>query len=107
MPIFLKVYHKSKVCLVFMYMQNRHMECRESHICHELVLDQKINDNFCSSPLIHDALDVDYKMVILGIGLYHNTFSHIFVQHKHYPEHDIICLSIFFYWLFLCIFPDQ
>ena len=83
------------------------MVCGELHICHDLVLDQNVNDNAYSTPFIHEALDVRHKMVILGIGLYHNTCSHLFVQHQHYPEHDILCLSIFFYWLFFCIFPDQ
>ena len=46
-------------------------------------------------------------MVMLGIGLYRNTFSHIYVQHQHYPIHDTIFLSIFFYWLFFCIFTEQ
>ena len=73
------------------------------HICHELVLDQNINDNAYSTPLLHDDLDVEHKMVIMVIGLYHNTFSHICVQHQNYPEHDIICLYILFYLLFFYI----
>ena len=71
------------------------------------VLDQNVNDNAYSTPLLHEALYVDHKMVMLGIGLYHNIFTHICVQHQHYPEHDIICLSIFFYFLFFHIFPNQ
>ena len=58
--------------------------------------DQNVNNNAYSTPLLHDDLDVDHKMVMLGIGLYHNTLSHLCVQHQHYPEHDILCLSIFF-----------
>ena len=26
----------------------------------------------------------------------HHTFSHIGVKHQYYPEHDTLCLSIFF-----------
>ena len=87
-----------------MYIQNRHMECGESHICHDLVSDQSINDNACSTPLLHEALDVDHKMVILGIGLYYNKFSHLCLQHQYYPEHDILCLSILFSWIFFYIY---
>ena len=42
-----------------------------------------------------------------GIDLCYNTFSHIGVQYHHYPEHDTVCLSIFFPWIVFCIFPDQ
>ena len=95
------VYHKSKVGQVLMYMQHMHMECGKFHTCHDLVLDQNINDNAYSTPLLHEALGVYHKMVIMGIGFYHNTFSHIFVQHQHYPEYDILCLSIFLQALFI------
>ena len=90
------VYQKSTVGQELMYMQHSHMECGECHILHELALDQNVNDNAYSTSLIHEALCVDHKIVILGIGLYHNTFSHICVQHQHYLEHDILCVSIFF-----------
>ena len=80
-----------------MYMQYRHMECGKFHIFHDLFLDQNVNDNSFSTPLLHDALDVEHKMVVMVIGLYQNTFSHIFVKHQHYHEHDILCISIFFY----------
>ena len=83
------------------------MVCGKSHIFHDLVFDQNVNDDDYSTPLIHETLDVDQKMVILVIGLYNNIFLHICVQHQHYPEHDIICLYILFYWIFFCIFPDQ
>ena len=106
-PFYLIVYQKSKVCPALMYIQHRHMVCGELHICHELVLYLKLNDNAYPTPLIHEALDVNHKMVILGIGCYHNTLSHICVQHQHYSEHDTLCMSIFFYWMFSCIFPDQ
>ena len=81
-------YHKSTVGQSLMYMQHRHMVCGESHIFHDLVLDQNMNNNSYSTPLIHEPLDVDHKIVIMGIGLYHNKISHICVQHQHYPEHD-------------------
>ena len=50
---------------------------------------------------------MNHKMVMLGIGWYHNTFSHLCVQHQKYPEHDTLCLSILFDWIFYCIFLDQ
>ena len=90
-----------------MYMQHRHMVWSKSHICHDLVLDQNANDNAYSTTFLREALDVDHKMAILVIGLYYNTFSHIFVQHHHYNDHDILCLSILFFWFFFHILPDQ
>ena len=72
------------------------MVCGKSHICHELVLYQNVNDHAYSTPFIYDALDV----LILGIGLYHNTFSHICVQRQHYPEHGILYMLILFYCFF-------
>ena len=66
--------------------------------------DPKLNDNAYSPPLLHEALDVNHKMVMLAIGLYHNKFSHLFVQHQNHPEHDTLCLSILFYWIFFCIY---
>ena len=83
------------------------MLCGEFHIFRDLVLDQNVNDNAYSNPLRREALDVDHKMVILGIGLYHNTFSLLCVKHQHYTEHDTLCLLIFFYWLFFRTFPYQ
>ena len=67
---------------------------------HGLVLDQNVNDNAYSTPLLHEALDVDHQMVMLVIGWYHNTFSNLCVQNQHYPEHDTLCVSILFYWVF-------
>ena len=107
MPVLLTEYQKSKVCQELIYMQHRHIVCGKFHICHDLVLDQNVNDKAYSTPLIHKALDVDHKILMLGIGLYHNIFSHLFVQHQHYPEHDTLFLSILFYWLFFFILPDQ
>ena len=78
MLVFLVVYHKSTFGKTLMYMQHRHMECVEYHICHEQVLDKNVNGNTYSAPLLHAALDVDHKVVIMVIGLYHNTF-YIFV----------------------------
>ena len=79
-----------------MYIQHIQTEYGELHIWHDLVLDQNVDDNDYSTPLLHEDFDVDHKMVMLGIGLYHNKISHICVQHQHYPEHDILCLSILF-----------
>ena len=64
---------------------------REYYIFHYIVLDQNVNDNAYSTPLLHKAFNMDHKMVMMGIGLYHNTFSHLCVQHQNYPEHDNIC----------------
>ena len=100
MLVSLKVYQKYRVGKALMYIQHRHMVYGESHICHDIVLDQTVNDNAYSTPLLHEALDVDHKMVMPGIGFYHNKFSHLCVKHQHYPEHDNLCLYIFFYWLF-------
>ena len=75
------VHQKSKVGQEFMYMQHRHMECGESNICHDLGLDQNIDDNAYSTSFIYEDLDVDHKMVMMVIGLYHNTILHLCVQH--------------------------
>ena len=90
-----------------MYMQHRHMVCGELHICHDIVLDQNVIDNAYSTPFLREALDVDHKMAMPGIGLYRNTFSNICVQYQHYPNYDTLCLSVFFYSLFSYIFSDQ
>ena len=65
------------------------------------VFDQNVNDNASSTPFRHEALDVDRKMVMLGTGLYHNTFSLICLKCQQYPEHDTPCLSIFLLHIFL------
>ena len=83
------------------------MEYGESHICHELVLYQNVNDNAYSTPLLHEALEVDHKMLILGIGLYHNKIYHLCAKHQHYPEQDTLCMFILFHWIFFYILPDQ
>ena len=83
------------------------MVCGESHIFHDPFLDQSVHDDAKSTPLIHEALDVDHKMVMLGIGWFHNKFSNLCVQHQNHPEHYTLCLSIFFYWIFSYIFSDQ
>ena len=87
-----------------MYIQHMHMLCGEFHIYHDLVLDQNVNDNAYSPPLLHDALEMEQKMVILVIGLYHNIFSHICVKHKRYPEHDTLCMSILFHFILSYIY---
>ena len=92
----LKIYQKSKACQALMNMKHRHMVCGELHTCHDLVLDQNVNDNAYSTPYRHKALDVDQKMVMLGIILYYNTFSLICDQQKNYPEHDTPCIFLFF-----------
>ena len=98
------VYHKSNVCTALMYIQQRHMVFSELHIYHDLVLDQKVNDNAYSTPLIHEALDMEQKMLMLVIGLYQYKFTHPCVEHQHYPENDTLCLSILFYSLFSYIY---
>ena len=90
MPVFLMEYHKSKICSGLMYTQHMKIVCGEFHICHDLVLDQNANDNAYSTPCLHKALDMNHKMVMMGIGCYHNTFSHLYMQHQHYPEQDTL-----------------
>ena len=90
-----------------MYMRHRHMVCGKFYICHNLDLDQNLNGNAYQTPLLHEALYVNHKIIMLLIGWYHNIFSHICVQHQNYPEHDTLCLSIFFYWIFSCPYLDQ
>ena len=99
------VYHKYKVGQALMHIQHMHMEYSKLHIFRDLVLDQNINDNAYSTPFLHEALYVDQKMIIMGIGLHQNIFSYLFVQHQKYPEHDTLCLYIVFYWIFFYIFP--
>ena len=66
----------------------------ELHIYPCQVLDQNANDNACRVPLNHEVWNVDHKRVMLGIDLYYSTFSHILVQHLHYPEYDYILEEI-------------
>ena len=77
MPVLWTEYRKSKVCQALMYKQHRHMVCSEFHICHDLNLDQTINDDANPTPLLHEALYVNYKTVMLGIGWYHKKNSHL------------------------------
>ena len=100
MLVYLTVYQKYKVCQALMYIPHRQRVCGELHIFHDLVLDQNINDNSYSTPLLHEALDVNHIMVMMGIGLYYNISSLLSVQNQHYPEHDTLCLSIFFNCIF-------
>ena len=101
------VYQISKVCLALTYMQRKHMVYGEFHTHHCLVLDQKENINAYSTPLRHEVCNVDHKMVMQGIDLFYNILSHLCVKHKHYPEHDTVCLSIFFPLIIYFILPDQ
>ena len=104
MPILLTEHRKSMVGKALMYMQHRQMVFGEWHICHDLDLDQNIYDNAYPTPLLYEVLDGNHIMVMLGIGWYHNIFSHICVQNQHYPEHDTLCLSLFFSGSFY-VFP--
>ena len=106
-PVFFTEHRKSMVGQALMYMQHSHMVCGKFHIFHALDSDQNINDNAYPTPLLHKALDVNHRMLMLGIGWYHNTFSYLCVKHQNYPEHDTIYLSIFFYWIFFCLSPNQ
>ena len=101
MPVLLTEHRKSMVGQALIYMQHRHMVCGELHICYDLDLDQNLNDNAYPNPFLHEDLGVNHKMLMLGICWYHNTVSHICVKHQNYPEHDNICMFIFFY----CLFP--
>ena len=100
-------YQISKVYLAFMYKENMHMVYGELHILSYLALDQNANYNSYSAPLRQVVWNVDQKRVILGIDLYYNTFSHLWVPPHHYPEHDTFFLSVFFPWIFFLIFLDQ
>ena len=101
------VYQISMFLLELIYMQHKQMVYVKLHRHHYLVLVQNPNCNAYSTPWRHEVWDVEQKMVTLGIDLCYNTFSHLGVQHKHYPEHGTVCLSIFFTWIVFCIFPDQ
>ena len=79
-----------------MYMQHKHMLYEELYIYHYLVLYQNVIDNAYSTPLRHEFWNVDYNIVMLGINLCSNTFSHLVVQHQNCPVHDNVCLYILF-----------
>ena len=96
MPVSLTEYHKFNFCPELVFIQHRHMVCGALPICHDLVLVQRVNNNYYSTPFLCEVLDVDHKMVMMGISLYHNTFSHICVKYQYYPDHDTLCMSIFF-----------
>ena len=59
LPVSFTEHHKSKVYPALIYIQHRQMLCEELHICHDLVFDQNVNYNAYSTPLLHEALDVD------------------------------------------------
>ena len=107
MPVLFTEHRKSMVGQALMYTKHSHMVCGKSNICHDLDLDQNVYYNAYPTPLLHEYLDMDHKMVMLEIGWYHNTFSNLCIQHHHYTEHNTIGLSIFFYWIFYCISFDQ
>ena len=94
----LELYQKSNVGQVSMYVQHKRKLCSKFHIFYDLVLVQNVNYNAYSNPWIHEALDVDHKMSMLGIGFYHNTFSHICVQHQHYPVYETSPISMRFWF---------
>ena len=72
--VYLMVYRISKVCLALIYKQHNNMVYGELYILPFLVLDQNVNDNAYSTPLRHEVLYVDQKMIILGIDLCYNNF---------------------------------
>ena len=73
-----------------------HMVCDELNILLFLVLGQNANDNAYSAPFCHEVWNVDQKRIRMGIDLYYNKFSHLCVKRQHYPEHDTLCMPIFF-----------
>ena len=68
MPILLNEHRKSMVDQALMYMQHRKMVYGELHICHEIYLDQNVYDNSYPNPFLHEDLDGNHIMVVLGIG---------------------------------------
>ena len=77
MPVLLTELQKYMVGQALMYMQHRLIVCGELCICHDLYLNQNVYDNAYPTSLLHEALYVNHKMVMLGIGWYHNNFSHL------------------------------
>ena len=75
MPVLLTEYRKYIVGQTLMYIQHRQMVCGKFHICHDLDLDQNVNDNAYPTPLRHEALDVSHKMVMLVIILYQSKID--------------------------------
>ena len=104
---YLVVYQISKVCLALMYTQHTHRVYGKFHIHYYLILDQSANDNSYSTPLRNEVWNVDHKIVIMGIYLCYNTFSHLVVKHQYYTEHDTFYLSILFSRIVYCFCPDQ
>ena len=103
----LMVYQKSRVCQALLYMQHRHMVCSEFHIWHDLVLDQNANHNAYSTTLIHEDLDVDHKMVIIGTSLFHNTFQILVCNISIIPNMIFYFYPLYFTGYFYIYFPDQ
>ena len=104
--VFMVVYQIPKVCLALMYMKHTQIVYGKLHILPFIFLGQNENYNTYSTPLRHEVWNVDHKMIILGIDFCYNTFSHLWVKHHHYLEHDTVCLSIFFPCTFF-IFLDK
>ena len=90
-----------------MYMQHEHIVYGALQIYPYLVLYQNVNDNAYSTPLRHEICNVDQKMIILGIDLCYNTFSHLDVQHQYYPEHKYYLSVHFLSMNRFCIYADQ
>ena len=86
-----------------MYMQHRNMVCGVLNIFHDLDLDQTVNDNAYPTPLLHEALDVNHRMTMLGIGWYHNTF-HIFVYNISTILNTILSVCPFSFTGFFTLF---
>ena len=68
MPVLLNEHRKYMVGQALMYMKHMHMVCSKFHIRHDLDLDQNVYDNTYPTPFIHEALDGNHRMVMLGIG---------------------------------------
>ena len=97
--VYLMKYQISKVCLALIYKKYKHMVYGELHILPYLVLDKDANYNAYSNLIRHEVWNVDQRIIILRIDLCYNIFSHIWVQHQHYPEHDTFFPSVFFPWI--------
>ena len=77
MSVSLNKYQRSKVCQALMRIQHMHMVCGKLHICHDLFLDQNVNNNAYSTPLIHELLDLNQKWEcweLVGITIHFHIF---------------------------------
>ena len=82
------------------------MVCGEFHIFNDLVLDQNVNNNAYPTPLLHESLDVNPKMIMLGIGWYHNIFSHL-ICNISIILNMILSICPFYFTGFFYIASDQ